>query len=203
MALNIIPQPVPLSLNPEVGANGQQDTYRAWRTVSQFLNQIQQQLYNLQTYLNTFAYVQSVSVDNLFASPELTGNVTFSNGPGISLVQAANNIQVGSTVGTFAPTKITVANSPYNANSPSASAGILYLFADTTGGAISVILPAPASNTGGVVILMNTGTNTITVSSASGSVIHITSIPHTSGNSSVQYLSDGMNWYSIMNSTGN
>lgn len=203
MALNIIPTPVPLALNPEITAGGKQDTFRVFRTISDFLNQIQQNLYALQSYLNTFPYVRSVSVDNLFASPQLTGDVTFSDGPGILLVQAANNIQVGSTLGTFAPTKITVVNSPYHANSPSATAGILYLFADTTGGAISVILPAPASNTGGVVIVLNTGTNTITVSSASGSVLNITSIPHTSGNSSVEYISDGTNWYSIMNSAGN
>lgn len=199
MPINIIPTPVPLSLNPEVGADGKQDTYRAWRTVSQFLNQIQQNLYALQSYLNTFPYVRSVSVSSIFSNPQLTGNVTFSDGPGILLTQTGNNIQVGATVGSVPPMKITVVNSPYHASVNS----FLYLFADTSGGAISVILPAPTTIAGAGALILNTGTNTVTVSSASGSVLNITSIPHTSGNSSVEYISDGTNWYSIMNSAGN
>lgn len=48
-----IPPPVQVALNPEKLASGQQDTYRAWRTVSQTLTNILRWLYDLQQYLCT------------------------------------------------------------------------------------------------------------------------------------------------------
>lgn len=90
MAYNGVSQPVTLALNPETGPTGQQDTYRAWRTVSTYLTQVLLQLFNLQTYLNSgYPLVVKEGANQSMGTATLaSGTVTVFN----SSVMATTNI---------------------------------------------------------------------------------------------------------------
>jgi len=130
-------------------------------------------------------------------NPALTGDVTLEQGTGVLLGQTGNTIIVNAVFGTIPPTVVTHAGSPYTV-----SGGDITIFADTTAGAITIQFVGGAINTGRFVWIKNTGAGAfnVTVTATSGSVLNITSIPP---GGAVLYHSDGTNWNSIMNSTGN
>lgn len=213
---NDAPTPVALQLNPEVTAAGNQDYTRAWRTVSTLLTNLQTALFNLQTCVNsiTGGATPSASVtavgpssvvgvspdysrgDHIHAGVSDVGGATGSITVGTGLSLTGNTLSaLGSGIGSTPPTTITVAASPY----APVTADFL-IFANTTGGPITVNLPSAAALPGRIIIVENTGTiNTVTVSGATG----ITSIVNTTGFTSVWYISDGSNWFSFSNSQGN
>lgn len=93
---NEIPTPVTLSLNPEQTVDGKQDTYRAWRTVSQTLTNVLRWLYDIQTYvcsLGGAAYSQAGTI---------TGNTIVNTATETAFVSAytfpANSFIVGQSV---------------------------------------------------------------------------------------------------------
>lgn len=213
---NGVPTPVAVQLNPEVTSSGVQDYTRCWTTLSNLLTSLQTSLFNLQTCVNTISGGASpattvqpvgpsdvVGVDTTYAREDHVhagvsdvGGATGSITVGTGLALAGNTLSTtGGGGGPFAspPTKITIAASPYT---PPASNVVI--FADTSGGPITVNMPAASLD--GVIVIMNTGTiNTVTVGGATG----ITTIANTSGHTSVWYISDGTNWSSFTNSQGN
>lgn len=146
------------------------------------------------------AGLHSISVSSIGFNPDITGDATLSTGGGINLLQAGQNIQISALIGTIPPTKITHASSPY------AMGGSEFIvFADTSAGAITINMPAPAATNGRFLIIMNMGApgNTVTVVATVGSMVGITSLVNVSGKTAVWYISDGTNWYSFTNSAGN
>jgi hypothetical protein len=112
---NEIPTPQQIALNPEQTASGQQDTFRAWRTVSQTLTNILRWLYDLQTYIcsldrqfysdasvpagNT---ISNSSAETAFASQYTIPANSLSSGQSIRLkLYAVYNIIAGSQVVEF------------------------------------------------------------------------------------------------------
>lgn len=131
--------------------------------------------------------------------PQLIGDVTFSVSGGMLITESGNNIDFSAVFGTILPQKITVANSPY-----AVGPGDFVIFVNTSGGTVTVQLQSPAANPGRLVVIGNTGTvNPVTVTSSSGSVVGINSIVNVTGFTFVWYISDGSDWYSFTNSTGN
>lgn len=140
--------------------------------------------------------VHSVKV---FGDIALTGDVVFEQGTGFLLGQSGNNIIFNAVFGTIPPKIVVAGASPYTV-----LGGDFVIFADTTAGPVTIQFTGGAPNTGRLVVIVNQGTVTpVTVTNLSGGVIGITSIVNTTGKTAVWYISDGSNWYSITNSTGN
>lgn len=131
--------------------------------------------------------------------PMVTGDATFSVSGGMLINQSGNNIDFSAVFGTILPQKITIANSPY-----AVGPGDFVIFVNTAGGTVTVQLQSPAANPGRLVVIGNRGTvNPVTVTSSVGTVIGITSIVNVTGFNFVWYISDGSDWFSFTNSTGN
>lgn len=136
-------------------------------------------------------------VHSIAVTGPITGDALFQAGTGMLLGQAGNTIVFNAVFGTVPPVVVLPAASPYTVGG-----GDITVFADTTTGAITIQLVGGAINTGRFVWICNRGTtaNNVTVTATSGSVLNITNI---TPSGSVLYHSNGSNWYSIMNSTGN
>lgn len=129
--------------------------------------------------------------------PQITGDGVLHGGTGITLAQVGNDITINGVFGTVTPTVVLPAASPYTVGG-----GDIVIFANTTTGPITIQLVGGAINTGRFVWINNrgVGANAVTVTTTSGSVLNVTSLAASAG---ALYVSDGTNWYSIENSTGN
>lgn len=139
--------------------------------------------------------VQSIYCDTFF--PKLTGVIQLISGTGMYLQQVGNNITINGVFGTVTPKVVPQSFSPYTVQG-----GDINIFAEALTAPMTIELVGGAINTGRLIWISNRGAsaNNVTVTTTTGSVLNITTI---APGGSVLYISDGSNWYSIMNSTGN